>query len=302
MKTVIIFGGSGFIGKKIAHRLSKLGYRIIIPYQLSTDEAKLRLLGTFGQIIPLRFNNLKECHIIKSIENADIVLNFKTQWDEKPITYIKGIFEFNVELINIIKSFDKNKSFIYFSGMGVNAQSKSKRTIAIYESEKFIKENMINSTIIRPGIIFGPGDNFLNKLIPIFKLSFFIPLFGSGKSKIQPVYIDDVIKGLEAIINNNMAGSETFEFVGNETLTYKELYKYICECLKINRVFIHIPFFVAKIIVSFLNFISINIISLEQLNLFKDDNISKNRNKKFVDLSIQPQNTKEMIKKNIFTY
>ena len=302
MKTVIIFGGSGFIGKKIAHRLSKLGYRIIIPYQLSTDEAKLRLLGTFGQIIPLRFNNLKEYHIIKSIENADIVLNFKTQWDEKPITYIKGIFEFNVELINIIKSFDKNKSFIYFSGMGVNAQSKSKRTIAIYESEKFIKENMINSTIIRPGIIFGPGDNFLNKLIPIFKLSFFIPLFGSGKSKIQPVYIDDVIKGLEAIINNNMAGSETFEFVGNETLTYKELYKYICECLKINRVFIHIPFFVAKIIVSFLNFISINIISLEQLNLFKDDNISKNRNKKFVDLSIQPQNTKEMIKKNIFTY
>ena len=302
MKTVIIFGGSGFVGKKIAHRLSKLGYRIIIPYQSSTDEAKLRLLGSFGQIIPLRFNNLKEYHIIKSIENADIVLNLKTQWDEKPINYIKGIFEFNVELINIIKDFDKNKSYIYFSGIGVDSQSKSKRTIAIFETEKFIKENMTNSTIIRPSIIFGPGDNFLNKLIPIFKISFFIPLFGSGKSKIQPVYIDDVIKGLETIIKNNMKGSKTFEFIGNEILTYKELYKYICKCLKIKRVFIYIPFFVVKIIVFLLNFISINIISLEQINLFKYDNIGKNSQKEFADIGIHPQNTKEMIKKNVLTY
>ena len=54
MKTVVIFGGSGFIGQHIIQRIAKIGYRIIIPHQQQANEAKLRLLGVIGQIIPLR--------------------------------------------------------------------------------------------------------------------------------------------------------------------------------------------------------------------------------------------------------
>ena len=55
MKTVIIFGGSGFVGKHIIRRIAKHGYKIIIPHQRGINEAKLRLLGDTGQIIPLYF-------------------------------------------------------------------------------------------------------------------------------------------------------------------------------------------------------------------------------------------------------
>ena len=55
---------------------------------------------------------------------------------------------------------------------------------------------------MKPGIIIGGGDKFLGNLLFLFKLSFFIPLFGDGKSRFQPVFIDDVISSIDRIINN----------------------------------------------------------------------------------------------------
>ena len=83
MKTVVIFGGSGFVGQHIIRRIAKNGYKIIVPHQLQINEAKLRLLGTTGQIFPIRFRSIEESIIINQIEKADIVLNLKTLWDEK---------------------------------------------------------------------------------------------------------------------------------------------------------------------------------------------------------------------------
>ena len=103
MKTVVIFGGSGFVGRHIIRRLAKKGYKLIIPYQILPDLPKLRILGNVGQIIPIRFKNLEDDIIIKSINNADAIINLKTIWDEGNISFENGILKFNRELIDIIK-------------------------------------------------------------------------------------------------------------------------------------------------------------------------------------------------------
>ena len=81
MKTVIIFGGSGYVGRHIVRRLAKKGNKIIIPYQSSANEPKLRLLGNLGQITVFKFNNIEDPRIINSLKNADIIINLKTIWD-----------------------------------------------------------------------------------------------------------------------------------------------------------------------------------------------------------------------------
>ena len=73
MKTVVIFGGSGYVGQNIIYRFVKIGFRIIIPYQRPLNEAKLRLLGNLGQIIPIKFRNLEENLIQNNIRPRDIV-------------------------------------------------------------------------------------------------------------------------------------------------------------------------------------------------------------------------------------
>jgi len=157
MKTVVIFGGSGFVGRHIIRRIAKNGHKILIPHQSKVNEARLRLLGTTGQVIPINFNYLYEDRLSNLIDHSDVVINLKTLWDQKRISFEKGIFDFNLNLVNLIK---KNTQFIYFSGIGIDEKNDSERSKAILQSEKYIQKNLINSIIIRPGIIIGGEISF----------------------------------------------------------------------------------------------------------------------------------------------
>jgi len=299
MKTVVIFGGSGFIGQHLIRTLSKSEYKIIIPHQRSVNDAKLRLLGSFGQIIPIRFKSIFEPILSHQIENADIVINLKTQWDERKITYEKGILGFNIKLVDILKKNKKNNYFIFFSGIGVDIDVHSERSDAIFKSEKYIRENLINSSVIRPGIIIGGGDNFLKNLLPIFKISYFIPLFAGGKSIFQPVFIDDVSLGTNKIIKNRKSGNHIYEFFGPHLFTYKKFYFLITKYLEVSRFLVPIPFFIAKIIVFILEKMPSTIINREQLRLFTNDNIAVKSYNQLLDLKITAQDTKEILRRII---
>ena len=118
MKSIIIFGGSGYVGKNLIRSFAKKGYKIIIPYQRQIDEANLRLLGSVGQIVPFHFTSLKNPKLLSIINNADVCINLKTSWESKESLLKESIFKFNSELIEIIKGSSSNKKFIFFSGLG----------------------------------------------------------------------------------------------------------------------------------------------------------------------------------------
>ena len=296
MKTVLIFGGSGFVGRHIIRRIAKSGYKIIVPHQSSINEAKLRLLGTTGQIIPISYISINGKKMIDLIDKSEIIINLKTLWDEGSISFQKGIYDFNIDLVRSINNSKKHKQFIFFSGLGVDRRSNSLRNENILLSEKFIQKNLENSVIIRPGIIIGGGDQFLKALLPLFKLSFFIPLFGDGLKKFQPVYIDDISVAVKKIIDSKISKSCIFELVGPNTFTYRGLYKYIADCMNKVRVLIPIPFNIARIAVSLLEKTPISPLNSEQLKLFNSDNLASNDYKKLEDLGIKPQDIKEIIK------
>ena len=299
MKTVVIFGGSGFVGRHIIRRIAKNGHKILIPHQSKVNEARLRLLGTTGQVIPINFNHLYEDRLSNLIDNSDVVINLKTLWDQKRISFEKGIFDFNLNLVNLIKKTKKNTQFIYFSGIGIDEKNDSERSKAILQSEKYIQKNLINSIIIRPGVIIGGGDQFLKSLTSLFKMTFFVPLLGNGLSKFQPVFIDDVSMAINNIIESDLLKHYIYEIVGSDIFTYKEFYNYLAMCMNKTRVFVPVPFQLAKIAVSIMEKISFSPLSSEQLKLFERDNISSNNHKKLEDLKIFPQDIREITKKII---
>ena len=299
MQTVIIFGGSGFIGKYIIRHLSKYGFRIIIPYQKTTNEAGLRFLGKVGQIIPLKFRKIGENKIINLIKEADLIINLKTIWQQnKKYSFEYDIYNFNFKLVNSIKDSKKSKKFIFFSGLGIDENSKSKsiRSKFIAKSESYILNNLENVTIIRPSIVIGNNDQFLNKLIPIFKFSFFIPLFGSGESKIQPIFVEDIAKSIAKIILNDSVNNDIYELFGPKVYSYKEIYNLIANILGLKRIYIPIPFIIMRIIVSILEKTPINLLNKEQLLLFKEDNIPMNKYKNINNLGIFAKDISETIK------
>jgi len=299
METVVIFGGAGFVGSHIIRRIAKKGYKVIVPYQSQANEPKIRLLGSFGQITPFKYNNLDDESVIDSIKRADLIFNLKTLWKNKPISYEEGILNFNIRIIDYIKKYNENKKFIFFSGLGINNKLSSERANFIAKTENYIEKNLLNSIIIKPGVIIGGGDQFLKRLLPIFKFSPFVPIFGDGSSTLQPVYVDDVAKGIEKILNNKFSGNHIYELFGNEIYSYRDLYAYLSECLNTKRAFIPVPFRIASFGVYIIEKTPLNLITSEQLNLFKTDNLPSNDFKTFKDLKIYPKNIKDVIKKSI---
>ena len=296
MKSIVIFGGSGYVGKHLIRRLAKNGYKIIVPYQRSIQEAKIRLLGVTGQIIPFRYTSLDDDRLKSILIKSDVCINLKTTYDQKKGSFDKIIYSFNKKLIKTLKKNNSLSQYIFFSGLGVDQDKKSNRSKAVLKSEKEAFRNINNSIIIRPGVIIGGGDVFLKRLLPIFKASFFVPLFGDGSTRFQPVFIDDISLAIQSIIKDNIEGSNIYELAGPTTISYKNFYSYISKCLNKTRVLVPVSLRILKPLIGIIEKTPFSPLTSEQLLLFEKDNILENVDKSFKDLNINPQDTLQIIK------
>ena len=299
MKSIVIFGGAGFVGRHLIRRLAKNGYKIIVPYQKSIQEAKIRLLGVTGQIIPFQYSSLNDERLQSVLSSTDICINLKTTYDQKQGSFNDTIYKFTKNLVKILKSNQNLTQFIFFSGLGVDIDKRSTRSTAVFKSEKEVLKIFENISIIRPGVIIGGGDIFLKRLLPIFKMSFFVPLFGDGSTKFQPVFIDDVSLAVEKIINEEIKGKNIYELAGPRTLSYRDFYDHISKYLNKTRVLVPVPLNIMKILISLAEKTPFSPLTSEQLLLFEKDNIAQNIDKSFENLDINPQDTLQITKKII---
>ena len=298
MKSIIIFGGSGYVGKNLIIFFAKKGYKIIVPYQKQTNEANLRLLGSIGQIIPFHFSSLKNHKLITLLSNVDICINLKTSWDSKESLLTKSIFKFNSDLIKAVKLSPSIKKFIFFSGLGTEKRLTLRNEI-ISKTEDLISKELENSVIIRPCVILGNGDQFLSNLLPLFKMFLIIPLFGDGSKKFQPVLVEDIVQFVSNVISEPNIEKKLFELAGPEVFTYKEFYSQIAESMRKKRVFVPIPMLIVKLIIGIGEKTPFSPINLEQLCLFESDNVLNNKISGFNYFEMLPKKVISAVEKSI---
>ncbi len=298
MKSIIIFGGSGYVGKNLIRTFAKKGYKIIVPYQKQTNEAKLRLFGSVGQIIPYQFNSLKNEKLLTLLNNADICINLKTSWSSNKEELKSSILDFNSQLTDVLEQSNSIKKFIFFSGLGTERRSTLRNEI-ISKTENLIIKKLKNSVVIRPSVILGNNDQFLSSLVPIFKMSFFIPLFGDGSKKFQPVLIDDVVKFVLKTIEASNVSMQLFELAGPEIFTYRQFYNLIADAINKKRVLVSTPMPIMKPVVGIGEKLPFFPINSEQLSLFETDNTLSGNEFSFDYHKISPKRVISAIKKSL---
>ena len=298
MKSIIIFGGAGYIGKNLIRRFAKEGYKIIVPYQKQTKEANLRLLGAVGQIIPFHFTSLKNDKLLTLLNKSDFCINLKTSWSSNKSELSRSILDFNSELIDLIKLSSSIKKFIFFSGLGTETRSTFRNEI-ISKAENLVIKNLQNAVVIRPSVILGNNDQFLSNLLPIFKMSFFIPLFGDGSKKFQPVLIDDVVEFVSKTIEESNNDKQLFELAGPDIFTYKEFYNLIADAMNKKRVLVPTPMPIMKPVVGLGEKLPFFPINSEQLSLFETDNILSGKESGFNHHKISPKRVISAVKKSL---
>lgn len=289
-KIVTVFGGTGFIGKYVVAELVKAGYTVRVITR-SLERAKNLKTGAYvGQVAPIIGDLTKPENFAELIKNSYAVINLVG------LLYEKGgnqkfnlIHSQNVEkLAKAAKNMGVEK-FVHISAI-VPEDSKSKYAKTKLAGEKALQTNFPNAVILKPSIVFGAEDNFFNQFARMAMFSPFLPLIGGGKTKFQPVYVEDVAKAVIAALAGASAGS--YQLGGPQILTFKEVLQLILKYTNRSRYLINIPFFVAKIIATFTPSF---ILTRDQVELLKNDNVVSARSKSLKELEIQATSVESIV-------
>ena len=282
-KKILIFGATGQIGRHLIRKLTKNNYKVICQTRNLHKAIFLKTSGSIGYI------DIKETKIFDYekvsdlVENTDIVINLIGILFErgKINTFEKIHTLFPKFLSEICKK--KNKHFIHISSLGVENASDSKYAASKAEGENKIFENLPSATILKPSIVYSVNDSFTTRFMSLLNFFPIFPLYYGGKTKFAPIHASDLTDIIFHLIENNIRGKK-IEIVGPRVLTFLEILNILSKCINKKRVFLPLPLFLAKFSAKILEKMPNPLLTVDQLNLLKYDNISSKNNLNNFDL------------------
>ena len=282
-KKILIFGATGQIGRHLIRKLTKNNYKVICQTRNLHKAIFLKTSGSIGYI------DIKETKIFdyekvsELVDNTDIVINLIGILFEsgKINTFEKIHTLFPKFLSEICKK--KNKHLIHISSLGVENASDSKYAASKAEGENKIFENLPSATILKPSIVYSVNDSFTTRFMSLLNFFPIFPLYYGGKTKFAPIHASDLTDIIFHVIENNIKGKK-IETVGPKVLTFLEILNILSKCINKKRVFLPLPLFLAKFSAKILEKMPNPLLTVDQLNLLKYDNISSENNMNNFDL------------------
>lgn len=245
---ILVTGATGFLGTYLIPKLVENGYKVRCLVRQSSDTSLLKRLNvetTYGDITDKK-------SIEASLDNVDIIVHLATILNSSD----ERIYEVNVKgaenLIDAVKNTKREiKKIIVLSSASV-----LKNDFCLsYPRTKLMAENLflssgLNCVIVRPTWIYGKGSKSFSNLVKNITKSPFIPVIGNGQVKMQPVYVNDVVRLIFLLMDRVHLKSKIYHIGGFSVLTFNELLDVVSNGLEIRKIEIHIPIFAARIAIA----------------------------------------------------
>ena len=294
-RRVTIFGGSGFLGREIVKRLAAEDYAIRIAVRHPERATVLESLGPDGQIECVKADVWDEPTVTRAVEQTAAVINTVGHYVEKS----KATFDqvHGQGALHVARQSRKAgvERLIHISGLGADPASDSPYVRARGIGEELVKEAFDGVTILRPSVIFGPEDSFLNTLAAMARRSPILPLFGAGNTKLQPVYVGDVAKACAAVLATPSTAGQVYELGGPGIFTYKTVLQLVLQQLDKTRALVPVPFLVWDTLAAVLAFLPDPPLTRDQVKLMKRDNVVGVMGSTLKDLGIEPVSVEEVL-------
>jgi uncharacterized protein YbjT (DUF2867 family) len=283
MKIITIFGGSGFIGTELTKTLIESGFVVNIITRDPNRNSHLKTIAGPDYISIKHWCYQDLTKIDNLIEDSFAVIYLVgLLFEEKDGDFSRLQHQIPLAIAKAIKSKVSIKKTILLSALGVDKVAKSRYCQTKLLAEKEIKSILPNITIIRPSIVFGCGDNFLNRFASQIKTFPLFVLINHGRTKFQPIFVKDLVFLLKQILLNDehsiRTTGRTYEVSGPKLYNFKDLVLIVAKALNIKVYFISIPFFLAKILAYFLEFFTKKILTCDQVEILKYNNIASEQN------------------------
>src|SRR5579863_1961746 len=203
-RLITVFGGSGFIGRHVVRALVKRGWRVRVAVRRPDLANFLQPIGTVGQIHAVQTNLRYPESIETALIGAQAAINVAGVKKQRGPQTFDAVHVAGASAIARAAA-ARGLSLLHMSGIGADAGSSSSYIASKGQGEKAVREAAPGAIVLRPSVVFGPEDDFLNRLGLLARFSPALPLFGSGTTRLQPVYVGDVAEAAARALDDEGA-------------------------------------------------------------------------------------------------
>ena len=236
-KLVVLIGGGGFLGRHLAEELLRRDARLRIADRHPEKAYALRPLANLGQIQFARCDAARPASVRAAVAGADAVVYLVGTWGPDQ----QALHSDGAAAAAQAAAAQGCAAFVYISAIGADAHADSTYAATKGEGEARVRAGFPRATIMRPSVLFGEDDAFINLFArPIMSLPA-VPVFGA-RAKLQPLFVDDAARAIaEALADPARHGGQTFEIAGPDVLTVAELNQRIAQAQGRARALIEVP-------------------------------------------------------------
>ena len=294
-RLVTIYGGSGFVGRYIARRMAREGWRVRVAVRRPNEAIFVKPYGVVGQVEPVLCNIRDDASVRSVMQGADAVVNCVGVLTESGKNSFDAVQAEGPARIARIAAEEGIARMVHVSAIGADADSESDYARTKAEGEAGVLAHMPGAMILRPSVVFGPEDEFFNRFAGMTRMGPVLPIAG-GDTLFQPVYVDDVAQAAVKGVLGEAPGG-IYELGGPEKASFRELMQRMLEVIRRRRLVLNLPFWIARIMafsfdmlqaVTFGLFTN-TMLTRDQLKNLSRDNVVAEGAKGFKELGISPE-------------
>jgi len=295
MTTVVVFGGGGFLGRRLVDHLVAEGMTVRVAVR-HPDPARIELRAIdVDRVAVVPADVLDRASIAAAIAGADAVVDTVSAYVEKGGVTFEAVHVTGAETVAREAVAAGAARFVLVSGIGADPDSGSRYIRARGRGEQVVKQTFPGATIVRPGAMFGPGDALFGTLAELARLLPVLPLIGGGRTRLQPVCVEDVAEAVAKILTDPGTVGQTYELAGPGVYTLRELVSMTLRFMGKRRLLLSIPFAVAEIQARLFELLPNPPLTTGQVDLLKADNVASGALPGLQDLKIRPKTVEEVV-------
>jgi len=280
---ITVFGGTGFLGRRVVRCLAEGGAHVRVVARGVRDG----LADSVAE--PMRADIRDRDSVAAAVRGAAGVVNAVSLYVERSDVTFQCIHVEGAASVAEEARQAGVRRLVHVSGIGVESSSPSRYVRARAMGERRVREAFPRASVLRPSVLFGPGDSFLRAIDDIGATSPLFPLFGVGDTRLQPVYVDDVAAAVARVVDGSTRGASVFELGGPRTYRYREIVDLVLSHRKRRRLLVPVPFLLWRLAARAFALSANRPLTPDQVILMSCDNVVGADADGFAALGIEPR-------------
>jgi uncharacterized protein YbjT (DUF2867 family) len=287
-RLITVFGGTGFLGRRVVRHLLAHNFEVRAASRHPERAASIFEPGTPGPHA-IRADVHSEAEVAAALDGCYGVVNAVSLYVERGQDTFRDVHIDAAARVARVASEAGVEHLAHISGIGADAGSSFRYIRARGAGEQAVQRTFANTTLIRPSVMFGLDDAFVTTLVKMVRLLPVLPMFGSGKTKLQPVYVEDVAEGTtRALLRTPSLRPACYEFGGPQSYTYEELLRTLARHVGARPRLIPIPFALWHAAARIAEYVPGAPLTRDQIALMRSDNVASLQLPGLAELGIQP--------------